>query len=98
MLAATPLRCSCSPPCQSPWTPLHPLYATPPHLHAITIAPVIHPLQVSRNTFALFLQPSLSEPLDTPPGARPESVGVGRWKQGMSFGEFANETFKAYYS
>ena len=34
--------------------------------------------QISRNSFAMFLQPSLSEPLDASAGTSPEAVGVGQ--------------------
>lgn len=52
---------------------------------------------VSRNTFAVFMQPGVSEVLRCPPGIGPEEVGVAAWKVGQTFGEFAELRFSQYY-
>ncbi|GLI59118.1 hypothetical protein VaNZ11_000949 [Volvox africanus] len=52
---------------------------------------------ISRNTFAVFMQPDVLERMDCPPGADPEHVAVGQWKPGHTFGEFAAATFQQYY-
>ncbi|CAG9463205.1 unnamed protein product [Pedinophyceae sp. YPF-701] len=52
---------------------------------------------VSRTTFAVFLQPNWDEPMDSPPGATESDVCVGRWRPGIDFGTFTEETFAGYY-
>ena len=69
--------------------------------------------EVSRATFALFMQPRWDAPLEPChagrggggeedgslplPAHSPESVGVARWRPGDTFGDFTERTFDAYY-
>ena len=52
---------------------------------------------VSRNTFAVFMQPAWDCPMEPPAGARPQDVGVGQWAPGLSFGAFSERTVSEYY-
>lgn len=52
---------------------------------------------VSRNTFAVFMQPRWDCPVDPPAGASPRDIGVGCWRPGLDFGAFSELTFDAYY-
>lgn len=38
------------------------------------------------------------ERMDAPAGAEPESIGIGQWKEGITFGEFTELTVKKYHS
>lgn len=82
------------------------LQATP---HAVRGSKVPN---VSRNTFAVFMEPNWSEPMNCPDGVDPSCAqsqsaaanlppGVpplaSRWKPGQTFGEFADVTQAAYY-
>eukprot|EP00884_Botryococcus_braunii_P010354 jgi/Botrbrau1/1931/Bobra.0005s0032.4 len=49
---------------------------------------------VSRDTFALFMQPWLDEVLDPPCGCGREEVEIGEWLPGMTFGTLAQRTFR----
>lgn len=53
---------------------------------------------LSRNTFAVFMQPNFDHLLVCPAGAE-AAVGVDRWQGGeqLTFGEFAQRTFDVYY-
>ena len=55
-------------------------------------------LGISRNTFAVFMQPDISDPMDCPSGVSPADVAVGAWEPNMTFGSFADATLKRYYS
>ncbi|KAL4443947.1 hypothetical protein ABPG75_011684 [Micractinium tetrahymenae] len=52
---------------------------------------------ISRETFAVFMQPKWDTPLDAPPGVAPEDVGIGQWQPGLTFGEHSERTFDVYY-
>jgi len=52
---------------------------------------------VSREAFALFLQPGVAETMDAPPGVGPAAVAVGQWVPGLDFGAFSERTFAKYY-
>ena len=67
---------------------------------------------VSRETFAVFMQPEFHSSMDLPAGrtledtqcaeaegALPSNVRTisKRWKLGMTFGDFSNATFAAFY-
>jgi hypothetical protein len=55
---------------------------------------------VSRNTFAVFMQPNVHCPLSMPAGRALDTLlahDQGRWHPGMSFGEFAETTMRDYY-
>jgi isopenicillin N synthase-like dioxygenase len=63
---------------------------------------------ISRNTFALFMNPNFEEVMNTPDGNSSKrvlkddiSVKIptleGRWKEGDSFEKFETKTFKQYY-
>ncbi|XP_004348108.2 hypothetical protein CAOG_04283 [Capsaspora owczarzaki ATCC 30864] len=52
---------------------------------------------ISRNTFAVFMQPHWDETLDAPAGATVEDVAVPQWKAGMTFGEFLKSVFTYTY-
>lgn len=59
------------------------------------------PPGISRNTFAVFMQPDLDTPLKPPAGL--DALGgllcldSGHWEPGMTFGEFAEHTLAGYY-
>jgi hypothetical protein len=65
---------------------------------------------VTRESFAVFMEPEYHGALDLPEGKSvsdvqdasivlPRSVKTlaSRWKPGMNFGEFSEATFKAFY-
>mmetsp|Transcript_31533 Transcript_31533/g.57298 ORF Transcript_31533/g.57298 Transcript_31533/m.57298 type:complete len:124 (+) Transcript_31533:660-1031(+) len=52
---------------------------------------------ISRNTFAVFMQPSVDEIMVIPSGISSSSVAIGKWQKNMSFGDFSEKTFKSYY-
>jgi hypothetical protein len=56
---------------------------------------------VSRNTFAVFMQPNVAQRLVAPPLPPPLAALLqqdsGEWRAGMSFGAFAEKTMKQYY-
>ena len=67
---------------------------------------------VTRETFAVFMEPDWCEPMDLPAGMEPGAaqsqssaanlpkgvppIGM-RWREGMDFSDFTNETLKHYY-
>ena len=71
------------------------LQATPHYVRGPSAASAS--LGLSRNTFAVFLQPDLGEPMACPPGASDADVGVELWTRGMDFGLFAAAKLKKYY-
>ncbi len=54
---------------------------------------------VSRSTFAVFLQPAVSELLDCPKGASDPGMSIEGWRPDskMTFGEFSSARFGQYY-
>lgn len=63
---------------------------------------------ISRNTFALFLEPNPDVPIEVPFGTDPKNVHktdpteqvplIGdRWQEGFTFSQFENKTFELYY-
>ncbi|PNW86984.1 hypothetical protein CHLRE_02g104100v5 [Chlamydomonas reinhardtii] len=70
------------------------LQATP---HFVRSARGVAAAGVSRNTFAVFMQPNVDERMDCPPGMDPKSVKIGQWQPGCTFGKFAEDTFALYY-
>jgi isopenicillin N synthase-like dioxygenase len=65
---------------------------------------------VTRESFALFMEPEFDGRMDLPQGKSVEDVQdaslilpnsvrtlASRWKQGMTFGEFSKATFQAFY-
>jgi isopenicillin N synthase-like dioxygenase len=63
---------------------------------------------ISRNTFALFMEPNPHENLFVPEGVNPKNVYRKdptkqvpeidqRWKEGFNFSQFENKTFQLYY-
>ncbi|KAG2486583.1 hypothetical protein HYH03_014753 [Edaphochlamys debaryana] len=70
------------------------LRATP---HAVRAAAGPAAAGVSRNTFAVFMQPDVDEPMQPPPGVSPQQVAIGQWQPGTTFGQFAEATFEKYY-
>lgn len=84
------------------------LQATP---HCVRAAAGPKTAGVSRSTFALFMQPMLEEPMDTPPGASRADATAGsieknlprgvpplgaRWADDDDFGRFCKKTIDAY--
>uniref|UniRef100_A0A7R9VC43 Isopenicillin N synthase-like Fe(2+) 2OG dioxygenase domain-containing protein n=1 Tax=Chlamydomonas euryale TaxID=1486919 RepID=A0A7R9VC43_9CHLO len=67
------------------------LCATPHYVRAAA-APA-----VSRNTFAVFMQPCVTEKMYCPAGTAAAAC-IGRWKPGLTFGEFAEATVRQYYA
>jgi len=51
---------------------------------------------VSRDTFAVFLQPHYEAPMDCPPGSEAR-VGVPQWSAGQDFGAFSAAKVADYY-
>jgi isopenicillin N synthase-like dioxygenase len=60
------------------------LRATPHYVRA----PRPGPTEVSRSTFALFLQPDVACMMTAPEGASQSKVAVGAWQPGQTFGGF----------
>ena len=52
---------------------------------------------VSRNTYAVFMQPDHTTPMDCPAGTE-ALVAVQAWKPGMNFGEFSAAKIASYYT
>ena len=52
---------------------------------------------VARNTFAVFMQPTWSEPVRAPAGVPPSAVAVGQWADGQDFIAFTKATLEQYY-
>ncbi|KAG2436404.1 hypothetical protein HXX76_006708 [Chlamydomonas incerta] len=71
------------------------LQATP---HYVRSARGVAAAGVSRNTFAVFMQPNVDERMDCPAGVDPKSVKIGQWQPGCTFGKFAEDTFALYYN
>ncbi len=46
---------------------------------------------------AVFMQPNVHEPMVAPRGVDTRQVGVGQWRPGSTFGEFAEMRFRKYY-
>jgi isopenicillin N synthase-like dioxygenase len=66
--------------------------------------------KISRESFAVFMEPEIDGDMDLPQGTTVEDVQrrtfhlpptvrtlQSRWKPGMNFGEFSNATFAAFY-
>ena len=53
---------------------------------------------VTRNTFAVFMQPHWDCPMHMPDWAIAEQVAVGQWAPGLTFGEFSERTLAANYT
>jgi len=71
------------------------LRATP---HAVQACKYPDSVTTERNTFAVFMQPNVNEPLVIPKGIKPEEVSVGQFRQGQDFGQFSAATIQHYYS
>lgn len=67
---------------------------------------------ITRETFAVFMEPNWSEPMNLPEGIDASSAQsqssavnlpkgvpplVSRWREGMDFSNFTDETLKHYY-
>lgn len=52
---------------------------------------------IARNTFAVFMQPEWSEPLDVPPSAKRDYIDVKAWSPGMDFSAFMKAKLEEYY-
>ncbi|PSC69333.1 2-oxoglutarate (2OG) and Fe(II)-dependent oxygenase superfamily [Micractinium conductrix] len=52
---------------------------------------------ISRETFAVFMQPHWDEPLAAPAGASAADIGIGQWQPGFTFGQHSERTFDLYY-
>eukprot|EP01097_Dermamoeba_algensis_P000080 TRINITY_DN1022_c0_g1_i1.p1 TRINITY_DN1022_c0_g1~~TRINITY_DN1022_c0_g1_i1.p1 ORF type:complete len:137 (-),score=27.55 TRINITY_DN1022_c0_g1_i1:56-466(-) len=83
------------------------LQATP---HCVRAASGPQSKGISRETFAVFMEPMWMEPMDCPPGVQADNVSLtssvlppgvpplaSRWKIGMSFAEFTDKTLSSYY-
>jgi isopenicillin N synthase-like dioxygenase len=71
------------------------LRATPHAVQALA-----HPASrnISRATFAVFMQPDNEVRMRAPEGTAPEELRVGAFEPGMSFGDFAKATFARTYN
>lgn len=83
------------------------LRATP---HCVRGASGPASIGISRETFAVFMEPMWNEPMDLPAGVQPDTLfgstvhfppGVPllsrRWLEGQDFGQFTDATLSAYY-
>jgi isopenicillin N synthase-like dioxygenase len=70
------------------------LQATP---HAVQALAWPTSRNVSRSTYAVFMQPDDAVPMHAPEGTDPRALEVGAFKPGMTFGEFAAATFARFY-
>jgi len=68
--------------------------ATPHAVRALRFPESQH---LSRETFAVFMQPNFDYSLNPPKDVRHEDVAVGQYKPGMAFGEFGKATISFYY-
>jgi isopenicillin N synthase-like dioxygenase len=66
-------------------------------LHAVRALRYPESQFLSRETFAIFMQPNYDYALNPPKDVRPEDVSVGQYKPGMTFGEFGKATIQFYY-
>ncbi|CAK0782425.1 hypothetical protein CVIRNUC_005681 [Coccomyxa viridis] len=55
-------------------------------------------VDVTRHSFAVFMQPRWDQPMEIPSGAEAAKVGVGQWRPGLDFGQFSELTVQQYYS
>ncbi len=71
------------------------LRATPHAVQALA-----HPASrhVSRANFAVFMQPDNEVAMSVPAGAKLEDVSIGKYRPGMTFGDFSKATFAGYYA
>jgi isopenicillin N synthase-like dioxygenase len=71
------------------------LRATPHAVQALA-----HPASrnISRSTFAVFMQPDNDAHLRAPEGTDPGEQRVGAFQPGMTFGDFARATFAKFYN
>ncbi|KAK9830749.1 hypothetical protein WJX74_005164 [Apatococcus lobatus] len=51
---------------------------------------------MSRNTFAVFIQPRWDEQMDIPPAAISANINVAHWTPNVTFGEFSEHKFQQY--
>lgn len=74
------------------------LRATP---HYVRTAQGPNVANMSRNTFALFMQPSWNDKMDCPQsclaGQSLADVGVDHWEPGIDFAEFTKRRLNEYY-
>jgi len=85
------------------------LQATP---HCVRAAQGQNAVGISRETFAVFMEPMWNEPMNIPEGSNLDDVAMGssskylpmgvpllatRWKEQMDFGQFTDVTLKSYY-
>eukprot|EP00003_Mantamonas_plastica_P025313 TRINITY_DN492_c0_g1_i1.p1 TRINITY_DN492_c0_g1~~TRINITY_DN492_c0_g1_i1.p1 ORF type:complete len:258 (-),score=85.18 TRINITY_DN492_c0_g1_i1:20-793(-) len=70
------------------------LVATP---HCVRAAMGPKASGVSRNTFPVFMEPNYDDDMALPKGDSAEGFVCGQWKEGMTFAEFSDATFKHYY-
>jgi len=64
------------------------LRATPHYVRT----PTLGAEDLSRSTFAVFMQPQWDVPMAPPPSARAGDVGVEQWEEGDDFGGFTHRT------
>lgn len=71
------------------------LHATP---HYVRAPSTEQAEGISRNTFAVFMQPQWDVSMDPPPGYEEEArKNVPAWDVGLNFGQFSERTFRMYY-
>lgn len=68
------------------------LVATP---HCVRAPRAPSALGLARNTLAVFMQPRWDAPMAPPPGCPPPAVPC--WREGQTFGEFADATLATHY-
>jgi len=68
--------------------------ATP---HAVRALKWPESAKLSRETFAIFMQPNFDYKLAPPEGIKAQDVAVGQFKEGMTFGDFGKATIQFYY-
>jgi len=71
------------------------LFRATPH----AVQAIKHPdsIGISRETFAVFMQPNFDKVMKVPEGKILSECGVDRFKEGMNFGEFGKVTLELYY-
>jgi len=70
------------------------LRATP---HAVRGLSYPQSRNISRTTFAVFMQPNFDSILNLPNQVSTDEAGAEFYKEGMNFGDFGQAVIKAYY-
>jgi isopenicillin N synthase-like dioxygenase len=66
--------------------------------HAVQALAWPHSRNISRSTFAVFMQPDTDMTMGSPHGTAEVDLRVGAFQPGMTFGEFSQATFARFYN